>query len=175
MKPLIVAVALALSIQGAAAQAKRDIRGLHPGMMASEALAAFHQMDCHLFATAEYAFSPTCVYRNKDFYKNEDLYAFLAGNLPDTPVWAVVLTFSSVLTREEIANAIAHQFQVKMGPNDISKPNDDHTHVDLGGGMFLRLAPEQGTFIQGYRLSLWNAELKAREDKAELENATPKF
>src|ERR1700726_3011169 len=138
MKPFIIAFALVMSVQAAAAQAKRDIRGLYPGMVASEALAAFHQMDCHLFASAEYALSPTCVYRTKDFSKNEDLYAFLASNLPDMPVWAVVLTFSSDLTRVEIANAIAHQFQIKMGPNDISKPEDDHTHVDLGGGMFLR-------------------------------------
>jgi hypothetical protein len=62
-----------------------------------------------------------------------------------------------------------------MGLHDIAKPKDDHTRMDLGGHLFLRLAPEQGNLIQSYRLSLWDAALKAAEDKAEVENATPKF
>jgi hypothetical protein len=175
MKPLVIAAALALSLHGASAQSKRDIRGLYPGMTAAQALAAMQDMGCHLFATAEYTFTPTCIFRSKDFTKNEDLHAFLAGNLPNAPVWAVVLTFGSILTREEIAAAIARQFQIRMSPNDIAKPEDDHTRVDLGGQLFLRLAPEQGSIIQGYRLSLWNATLRAEEDRAEVANATPKF
>jgi hypothetical protein len=175
MKRLVIAVTVVLGVHGAAAQSKRDIRGIYPGMPASQALATLQDMDCHLFATAEYTFTPTCIFRPRDFSKNEDLHAFLASNLPNAPVWAVVLAFSSVLTREEIAAAIARQFQIKMGPHDIAKPEDDHTRVDLGSHLLLRLAPEQGSLIQGYRLSLWDAALKAEEDKAEVENATPKF
>jgi hypothetical protein len=175
MKPLVIAIALALSVHGASAQAKGDIRGLYPGMTASQALAALRDMDCHLFATAEYTFIPTCIFRTRDFTKNQDLRAFLASNLASAPVWALVLTFSSVLTREEIAAAIARQYQIRMSPNDIAKPEDEHTRVALGGNLFLRLAPEAGELIQGYRLSLWDAALKDREDKAEVANATPKF
>jgi hypothetical protein len=39
----------------------------------------------------------------------------------------------------------------------------------------LRLAPEQGNFVQGYRVSLWSEPMRAQEDRAEVVAAMPQF
>ena len=175
MKSLVTAGLLALSCALASAEDKRDIRGLYPGMTAEEALKLFKGLDCQQLEAPQYELAPACIFQRRDYLKNEGLYLFLAASLPDRPVWAVVLTFGSALSRDEIADAVSRQFGVKFGPNDIARPGDNRTRVDLGRGLMLRLAPEQGNFVQGYRLSLWSERLRAQEDRAELLAVMPKF
>lgn len=175
MKSSLIVASLVLSCVPASAQNKHDIRGLYPGMTAAEALTVFKAMDCKLFASAEYEFAPACIYQWRGYLKNEGLYAYFARSLPEKPIWAVVLTFGSVLNREEISETVSQQFHVKFGPNDIAKPEDDHFRVDIGGGLMLRLAPERGNFVQGYRLSLWSEPLRVQQDRAETADAIPKF
>jgi len=175
MKALVTVALLALSCAAASAEEKRDIRGLSPGMTAEEAFKFFRGLDCQLLDSPESELAPACIYQRRDLLKNEGLYAFFAASLPDKPVWAVVLTFGSILNREEIAGAVSRQFQIKFGPNDIARPGDAKTRVDLGRGLMLRLAPEQGNFVQGYRLSLWSERLRAQEDRAEVAAAMPRF
>jgi hypothetical protein len=175
MKATLIAALLVLSCAAASAQNKRDIRGLYPGMSAAEALTHLRGMPCQLFDANEYALAPACIYQRRDYLRNEGLYAFFAGSLPDRPVWAIVLTFGSILNREQISEALSQQFQVKFGPNDIAKPGDNRTRVDLGNGLMLCLAPEQGNFVQGYRLSVWSELLWSQEERAVLQNAAPRF
>jgi hypothetical protein len=175
MKATLVAALLVLSCPAALAQDKRDIRGLYPGMSAAEALTHLRSMPCQLFDSNEHALAPACIYQRRDYLRNEGLYAFFAGSLSDKPVWAIVLTFGSILNREQISDAVSRQFQVKFGPNDIAKPGDNRTRVELGDGLMLCLAPEQGGFVRGYRLSMWSDPLWAQEDRAILQIAAPRF
>jgi hypothetical protein len=175
MKVLVTATLL-LSCAAASAQEKHDIRGLYPGMTAAEAISSLKGLDCRLLdQLPDYEPAPACIYQRRDSLKNQGLYAFFAASLPDRPVWAVVLTFGSILNRDEIADAVAQQFHIRFGPNEIAKPGDTRTRIDVGRGLMLRLAPEQNSFVQGYRLSLWSEPLRAREDRAEVVAAIPKF